>query len=247
MDENTQEHRPRTRPIGISCDRQTDRPVREPMRRLNDGKRMSYTLDASAPRWRLGVFDRAVSMAHDTEPSDESLVVAVGKRDERALKLLLDRHRGWAARFAERLTGDPQTAEEVVQTAFLRLWNRADRWEGRSRFTTWFYRVLHNLSVDELRRKRIAFEVLDESQEDSTRSPMEQVQSEQTSLRVRRAVLALPQRQRSAIVLSHYEGCSQAEAASIMGVSESALESLLVRGRATLRSLLADQSGGEEE
>ena len=99
-------------------------------------------------------------MDQDIEPADEALVLAVARREEHALALLLSRHGGWAGRFAERLTGDPQTAEEVVQTAFLRLWSRADRWEGRSRFTTWFYRVLHNLCIDEIRRRRVGFELL---------------------------------------------------------------------------------------
>jgi RNA polymerase sigma-70 factor (ECF subfamily) len=177
--------------------------------------------------------------------SDEELVAAVARRDARALAALVQRHGGWAARFAERITGSPQQAEEVVQNAFLRLWQRAECWEGRSRFSTWFYRVLHNLAIDQRRTQRAGFEPLDESLADPRESAEEQLQRSQRDARVRAALARLPARQRGAIVLSHYEGCTQAEAAGILGISEGALESLLSRARASLRQALADERSPE--
>jgi RNA polymerase sigma factor (sigma-70 family) len=91
-----------------------------------------------------------------TEPSDETLVAAVARGEERALELLIRRHGGWAARFAERLTGNAAMADEVVQNGFLKIWQKAGTWEGRSRFSTWLYRVPHNLAVDPLRAQRNA-------------------------------------------------------------------------------------------
>jgi RNA polymerase sigma-70 factor (ECF subfamily) len=179
---------------------------------------------------------RAVTRIEDVP--DETLVAALARGDQRALAQLVQRHGGWAARFAERMTGSPQVAEEVVQNAFLRLWNSAERWEGRSRFTTWFYRVLHNLAVDELRRRRSGHEELDEALEDPAATPPQLLEQERRAARVRAALERLPERQRAALVLRHYEGCSQGEAAQILGISEGALESLLSRGRATLREQL---------
>lgn len=179
---------------------------------------------------------RAVTRIEDVP--DEALVAAIARRDQRALAQLVQRHGGWAARFAERMTGSPQIAEEVVQNAFLRLWNSAERWEGRSRFTTWFYRVLHNLAVDELRRRRSGHEELDEALEDPAATPPQLLEHERRAARVRAALERLPERQRAALVLRHYEDCSQGEAAQILGISEGALESLLSRGRATLREQL---------
>jgi hypothetical protein len=72
-----------------------------------------------------------------TEPSDETLVAAV-------------------ARGEERLTGNAAMADEVVQNGFLKIWQKAGTWEGRSRFSTWLYRVPHNLAVDPLRAQRNA-------------------------------------------------------------------------------------------
>ena len=180
--------------------------------------------------------ERAVVGIEDVP--DETLVAALARRDQRALAQLVQRHGGWAARFAERMTGDAQTAEDVVQNAFLRLWNSAERWEGRSRFTTWFYRVLHNLAVDELRRRRSGHEELDEALEDPAPAPPDVLERERRDARVRAALDRLPGRQRAALVLRHYEDCSQGEAAKILGISEGALESLLSRGRAALREQL---------
>jgi RNA polymerase sigma-70 factor (ECF subfamily) len=175
------------------------------------------------------------------QPADEALVRAIQRRDERALAELLHRHGAWATRFAERVTGNREIAEEVVQTAFLRVWDKAEKWEGKSRFTTWFYRILHNLCVDRIRRRRVGFELLDESMADAAPSAEEQLAGEQRDARVRAALDHLPARQRMAIALSHYEECSQRDAAAIMGISESALESLLVRARATLRQRLGQE------
>jgi len=180
--------------------------------------------------------ERAVVGIEDVP--DETLVAALARRDQRALAQLVQRHGGWAARFAERMTGDAQTAEDVVQNAFLRLWNSAERWEGRSRFTTWFYRVLHNLAVDELRRRRSGHEELDEALEDPAPAPPDVLERERRDARVRAALDRLPGRQRAALVLRHYEDCSQGEAAKILGISGGALESLLSRARAALREQL---------
>ena len=180
--------------------------------------------------------ERAVTGIDDVP--DETLVAALARRDQRALAQLVQRHGGWAARFAERMTGNAQTAEDVVQNAFLRLWNSAERWEGRSRFTTWFYRVLHNLAVDELRRRRSGHEELDEALEDPAPAPPDVLERDRRDARVRAALDRLPGRQRAALVLRHYEDCSQGEAAEILGISEGALESLLSRARAALREQL---------
>jgi RNA polymerase sigma-70 factor (ECF subfamily) len=158
----------------------------------------------------------------------------------------VERHGGWAARFVERLTGNAATAEEVVQDGFLRLWHNADRWEGRSRFSTWFYRVLHNLAVDRLRARGAAFEELDDELPDHRPNPEQAFARMRRDLSVREALDQLPERQRAALVLSHYEGLSQGEAAAVLGVSEGALESLLSRARKTLRGRLAALRSEEE-
>lgn len=180
----------------------------------------------------------ALDHTDPADPTDDALLDAIVARDELACAELLRRHAGWAIRFAERLTGSHAIAEEVVQNAFLRVWQQAARWERRSRFSTWFYRIVHNLCVDHLRAQHGSREALDDDLVDEAPTPEEHWHAGTRAARVRAALAQLPERQRAAIVLVHYEDCSQAEAAAVLAISEGALESLLSRGRAALRAHL---------
>lgn len=174
---------------------------------------------------------------------DHELMRAVGRQDGGAFERLVGRHHGWALGFAERLLGTRDDAEDLVQTAFLRVWQGAARWEPKARFSTWLYRVLYNLCMDRFRARRADGQPLDDVAEtvaDETPGGEERLSDRQQAARVRTALAALPARQRAALVLCYYEELSQAEAAQLLGVSEGALESLLSRGRATLRTQLRD-------
>ncbi len=176
---------------------------------------------------------------------DHELMMAVSRRDHDAFARLVERHYGWALGFTDRMLGARHDAEDLVQTAFLRVWQGAARWEPNAKFTTWLYRVLHNLCIDHLRARRAtASEPLEgefvEALADEAPDNEERVSGMQRGARVRAALDRLPVRQRAALVLCYYEELSQAEAAALLGVSEGALESLLSRGRATLRKWLRD-------
>ena len=170
---------------------------------------------------------------------DHELMAAVARRDGRAFERLVQRHLGWSLGFVERMLGSRAEAEDLVQTAFLRVWQGAARWEPKAKFSTWLYRVLHNLCMDQFRTRRAGSEALDEALPDETPGSEERMIGLQREERVRAALAALPARQRAALVLCYYEERSQAEAAALLGVSEGALESLLSRARATLRKWLA--------
>jgi RNA polymerase sigma-70 factor (ECF subfamily) len=176
---------------------------------------------------------------------DHELMMAVGRRDHHAFARLVARHYAWALAFADRMLGARHEAEDLVQTAFLRVWQGAARWEPNAKFSTWLYRVLHNLCIDRLRaRGTTASEPLAgeavETLADEAPDSEERVSALQRGARVRAALGRLPVRQRAALVLCYYEERSQAEAAALLGVSEGALESLLSRGRATLKKWLRD-------
>lgn len=177
----------------------------------------------------------------DDDPrADEDLMTALAAGDVRALERLLDRHASWALNFAERMVGSRDDAHDIVQTAFVRVWKGATRWLPNARFRTWFYRVLYNLCMDHFRSRGQLTEMLDESIPDVQPSAEERLLGRDRNAQVRAALDALPARQRAAIVLCYYEERSQAEAAALLGISEGALESLLSRGRATLRNLVRD-------
>lgn len=167
---------------------------------------------------------------------DEVLLLAIGRGDHRAFTALMERHGAFAMTLAMRMTGNAQDAEEVAQEAFLRVWLAAGRWSpGAARFTTWLYRVVVNLCLD--RKRRAPMLAIDDVAEpaDDRPSGLDACSTEQARGLVAEALASLPERQRAAVSLCYYGEVSCQEAADILEVSLSALESLLVRGRRGLR------------
>ncbi|MBA4208637.1 MAG: RNA polymerase sigma-70 factor [Parvibaculum sp.] len=177
------------------------------------------------------------------EASDDELVAAVAKGDGAACSLLMERHLGRTVALARRMMGNQADAEEVAQEVFLRVWTHAERWEpGRAQFSTWLHRVATNLCLDRLRRRRGTVDIDDMPDLVSEEpGPDRRLEADELAARVEAALQQLPERQRAAIALSHYQGLSNTETAEILAVSVEAVESLLSRGRRQLRSLLATE------
>jgi len=170
---------------------------------------------------------------------DTDLVARAGQGDRAAAQALIARHLPKMLTLARRMLGDPAEAEDAVQEAFLRLWTHASRWRpGGAKFETWLYRVTMNKCYDRLRRRTPAS--LDEAAEISDPAPGADKMLENAGLaaEIDSALAALPERQRAAILLCHHQECGNIEAAEILGISVEALESLLARGRRTLRARL---------
>lgn len=171
-------------------------------------------------------------------------MLCVAQRDQGAYRVVVSRHLDNCVALASRiLGGDVVAAEDVSQQAFLRLWQQAQHWQPRAQIGTWLYRVVHNLCIDELRRRGRYSLTDDEGPEKADNAPQPH------DLRYRRqrrhiieaAIAGLPERQRVAITLVHFQEVSNIEAASIMGISVKALESLLTRARRGLRNRLVNQ------
>lgn len=173
--------------------------------------------------------------------SDAELMTRVGRGDMTALGSLAERHRGRVLGLSYRLLGDWHQAEDVAQETFLRLRQAAGAYEPQSKFTTWLYRIVHNLSMDQ-RRKAWRSPSSLESVEAEAVAPAQEDPVEKSELAklVQRALAELPQRQRQAVILHRYEGLSHEEIAEVTGWSKSAVESLLVRAYENLRKNLLD-------
>ncbi|MBL6852873.1 MAG: RNA polymerase sigma factor [Alphaproteobacteria bacterium] len=170
---------------------------------------------------------------------DADLLARAGRGEHAAAAALMARHLPRMLALARRMLSDPAEADDAVQDAFVQLWTHAARWEpGRAKFSTWLYRVTLNKCYDRLRRRptaplEAAADVVDPAPAaDAT------LQNAAISAQIEAALAELPERQRAAIQLCHYQGCGNIEAAEILGVSVEALESLLARGRRTLRGKL---------
>jgi RNA polymerase sigma-70 factor, ECF subfamily len=182
------------------------------------------------------------------DEADDALMRRAGHGDKAAFAVLLRRHLARATAVAQRIVGNRSDAEEIVQEAFLRCWQKAPEWRpandrpDRAQFATWLYRVLVNLCLDRRRRPQpVELEAAGEIADGAADGYDERLRSE-TSRRVVAAMAALPERQRAALALCYYEGMGNIEAAAALEISIGALESLLVRARRALRDSLADLS-----
>lgn len=166
---------------------------------------------------------------------------ALAAGDRQASETLVTRHLARLVAFADRMLGDAAEAEDVAQETFTRLWQHAGRWEpGRARVSTWLHRVASNLCIDRLRRRREERLEDPAAPADAAAGPAARAHASELGSHVRAALRALPERQRAAVTLCHYQGLRQDEAALVLDVSIPALESLLARGRRAMRERLRD-------
>ncbi len=170
--------------------------------------------------------------------TDAELMARVAAGDQGACRQLVDQNLGRVVGLAARMLGDRGAAEDVAQEAFLRLWRQSRSWRPDGRIATWLHRVAHNLCIDQLRSRRRLDPGEPPEQADPAAGPAALHQRRQVAAAVEAAIAQLPERQRTAITLVHHQELSNIDAAEIMSVSVEALESLLARGRRTLRARL---------
>lgn len=184
------------------------------------------------------------------ELSDEELCQKVANRDAQAFELLVERHQARAYRLACSILGSEADARDVSQDAFIRLYESAHRFDGRSRFSTWFYRVLVNLCIDYKRRDKWWRKMLplSGSPEDPDAPAIEPASPEpgpelaailsQSALGLAEALKHLSPNQRIAVMLQAQEGLSSREIAEVLKCSENTARVHIHRGLIQLRKLL---------
>jgi RNA polymerase sigma-70 factor (ECF subfamily) len=189
----------------------------------------------------IAVGTRSVQAAELVD-GDAELLRAIAGGDRSAFDRLSRRHLDRAYGVALRMTGSRADAQDVVQDVFLRLWQRPDAWRpGQAQFSTWLYRVVVNRCLDLKRRpKGTDLDSVEEPQDPDANAEDSLLDAER-SRALDSAVNQLPERQKTAIVLTYTAGLRNAEAASAMDISVKAFEALLVRAKRELRDFLAGQ------
>lgn len=181
--------------------------------------------------------------------NEQALLAALRQREPEAFTQLFDLYSDKVYRLAYSQLENEDEAEGVVQDAFLRLFERLDQFEGRSKLSTWLYRVAYNLCQDRLRKRRPLLSLDEENEDDDLPAPTVFIDWEElperylsateVSAELDRAIAALPPKLKTVFMLREMEGLSTLECAEVLGISSSAAKVRLHRARLLLREDLA--------
>lgn len=183
--------------------------------------------------------------------SDAAQVALVLGGDRDAFRVLVERHSRRLFRLAYRMTGNEQDAEEIVQDAFVRAYRKLERFESRSNFGTWLYRICANCALDRMRKQRTEDSRREPAgdREDCMPGPMETTASDapgpdrlalsgELGAGVRTAMETLSATERAAFVLRHVDGFSIEEIAKSLGLNIGATKNSVFRAVQKLRRQL---------
>jgi RNA polymerase sigma-70 factor, ECF subfamily len=182
---------------------------------------------------------------------DVAWMEQVADGDERAFRLLVERHQHAVVGMVARMLGDVHEAEDIAQQVFVRVWQAAAKWRPEAKFTTWLFTIVRNQVFNESRRRSRKKETsLEERMEnhpeimssDESLAPDEVMEKGEWHRKIDAAIASLPEQQRMAVVLRTFEGKDYEEIAQIMDTSVSSLKSLLFRARGTLRMMLQEDT-----
>jgi RNA polymerase sigma-70 factor (ECF subfamily) len=170
----------------------------------------------------------------------EALAIAKAKAgDSDGYRCLVEKHGRSVFRLAFRMTGNEQDAEDIVQETFMRAYKQLNRYESRSSFSTWLYRIASNCSVDFIRARKVRQPVdVPETLTHEGPLPDRLVFSNQVRQRVSEAMNELSSQERTAFVLRHFEGMSIDDISSTLGVGTNAAKHSIFRAVQKLRRTL---------
>lgn len=187
------------------------------------------------------------------ESSDAAIMLRVAAGDEAGFNYLVEKYHRAMVHFLFRMAHNQAVAEELAQEVFLRVYRSRESYRAEAKFTTWLYRIATNLAVNharDTRHERTAQTVyLDAPDEETGTTPDvadDEPSVEQKLLRdermaaIRKHVMALPERQRMAVLMHKYQGMDYRQIGDVLNLSESATKSLLFRAYQTLRERLKD-------
>jgi RNA polymerase sigma-70 factor (ECF subfamily) len=183
--------------------------------------------------------------------SDAAIMLRVAAGDEAGFNYLVEKYHRAMIHFLFRMVRNQAVAEELAQEVFLRVYRSRESYRAEAKFTTWLYRIATNLAVNharDTRHERSAQTIyLDAPDEESGTTPDvadDEPSVEQRMMRdermaaIRTHVMALPERQRMAVLMHKYQGMDYRQIGEVLKLSESATKSLLFRAYQTLRDKL---------
>ena len=180
-----------------------------------------------------------------SDAPDDVLIARFAAGDRVAARVLTARHAPRVLALARRMLRDEAEAEDVAQEAMLRLWRIAPDWRpGEAKVSTWLHRVVANLCIDRLRKRKRLTDAAPPEVEDETPSALARMAQAERGEALRAALDGLPDRQRQAVLMRHFAEMSNPEIAARLDLSVEAVESLIARGRRGLAKALKPQRAG---
>lgn len=185
-----------------------------------------------------------MSRHQDVSGADDDAVLAraAAGGDRRALELLLERHADRIHRLCARVVRDPTDTLDAAQEAMIAVARGIDRFDGRSAFTTWLYRVATNAAIEETRRRGRRPLPTDESL-DVPAPSLGPESAAASRIDVEHALRQVPEEFRAALVLRDMEELDYAEIASVLDVPMGTVRSRIARGRRAMATILGNYSG----
>ena len=174
---------------------------------------------------------------------DRALMTRIATRDEAAFTELVERYAGRLLTVGRRLLGSRAEAEDAVQRALLQCYLGASGYQPRWAVSTWLYRILTNICVDELRRRGVRTAHAEPADPERSAKAFESQAEAGQRIDVERALARVPREARVLLALHYVDGLSNAELARIRGISVNTVKSQLARGKLLLRRAL-DEGGG---
>ncbi len=183
-------------------------------------------------------------------PTDEELAAWAAAGDREAFGLLVGRYQRRLTGFLAQIVGDLELARELTQETFIRVWGALGRFDDSYRFSTWIFRIAHNLGVDHLRRRRVpttSLQVEDRDGreiqrdlEDRGKDPLGHLENRELAEALRRSIEVLRPEYRELVLLRHFAGLSYREIAEFQGMPLGTVKNKLFRAHSVLREALAE-------
>ena len=192
-----------------------------------------------------------MSIKDPKKASDQSLIQAANKGDQKAFAALIRRYEETVYKFSFKVCRDREKAEETLQDTFVNVFRKLDTFDGRSKFSTWLYTIVSNNCLMKRRRRKLhaleeSLEIFDDPPDSRNqqqpagwdKTPAEVLLDKELQTLLDQAIVKLPVEYRLVFVLRDVEGRPTRETASILNISEEATKSRLRRARAFLRDQL---------
>jgi RNA polymerase sigma-70 factor (ECF subfamily) len=185
--------------------------------------------------------------------TDAEIMLRVRAGDDAGFNILIEKYRRAIVNFMYRMVHNQAIAEELAQDVFLRVYRSRETYRAEAKFTTWLYRIATNLGVNHARdtkHERSAQTIyLDQPDPETGTTPdvadahataEDELVRDERMKAIRKHVMALPERQRNAVLMHKYQGLDYKEIGAVLHLSESATKSLLFRAYQTLRERLKE-------